>query len=204
MQRIYPHAWHGEAKNGMPLYIDRIGLCDPEQVFNEFPMEQLMQHHYYVLEKGRELTKIATNKYGRVIDGTVQIFDLTGFGRRHMSKKLVSYLAQGIPTEQKYYPDFLYRLFFVGAPWIFSALWNMIKPWVDKETQSKVVFLGKDYKEKLLEYIDEDVLPTFLGGRCENVLPFMGDAPADEPAADAEPALVEAIAEGAVEEQKSD
>ena len=35
-----------------------------------------------------------------------------------------------------------------------------------KETADKVVILGSDYQEVLLELIDAENLPTVLGGKC--------------------------------------
>lgn len=42
----------------------------------------------------------------------------------------------------------------------------MIKPWLSKETVGKVDILGSNYKEVLLDLIDEENLPASLGGGC--------------------------------------
>ena len=41
-----------------------------------------------------------------------------------------------------------------------------MRPWLSKETAAKVDVLGTDYKEVLLELIDEENLPASLGGGC--------------------------------------
>ena len=41
-----------------------------------------------------------------------------------------------------------------------------MKPWIAKETAAKVSIMGSDYKSKLLEIIDPENLPAFLGGTC--------------------------------------
>ena len=58
------------------------------------------------------------------------------------------------------------RLAIVNAPRGFSAIWNVMKPWIAKETAAKVTIMGSDYKSKLLEIIDPENLPAFLGGTC--------------------------------------
>ena len=54
----------------------------------------------------------------------------------------------------------------MNAPRGFSTIWNVMKPWIAKETASKVSIHGSDYKSHLLELIDADALPAALGGTC--------------------------------------
>ena len=54
----------------------------------------------------------------------------------------------------------------MNAPRGFSTIWNVMKPWIAKETASKVSIHGSDYKSHLLELIDADALPAALGGSC--------------------------------------
>ena len=54
----------------------------------------------------------------------------------------------------------------MNAPRGFATIWNVMKPWIAKETAQKVTILGSDYQSKLLEIIDPDALPASLGGTC--------------------------------------
>ena len=58
------------------------------------------------------------------------------------------------------------QLAIVNAPMGFSTIWNVMKPWLAKETVAKVAIYGSDYRKALLELIDEDALPASLGGTC--------------------------------------
>jgi hypothetical protein len=58
------------------------------------------------------------------------------------------------------------QLAIVNAPSSFTMIWAMIKPWISKETAAKVDILGSDYAKVLLELIDEENLPSTLGGKC--------------------------------------
>ncbi|KAJ7600530.1 CRAL-TRIO domain-containing protein [Mycena floridula] len=58
------------------------------------------------------------------------------------------------------------QLVIVNAPSSFAFIWSVIKPWLSKETADKVEILSSDYKEALLEIVDHDSLPSFLGGDC--------------------------------------
>lgn len=54
----------------------------------------------------------------------------------------------------------------INAPYGFSAVWNVIRPWLAKETQEKVDILGSDYQSVLLDMIDGENLPEAFGGSC--------------------------------------
>lgn len=58
------------------------------------------------------------------------------------------------------------QLAIVNAPSSFTFIWAVIKPWLSKETAEKVDVLGTDYKDVLLEMVDEENLPSVLGGKC--------------------------------------
>jgi len=58
------------------------------------------------------------------------------------------------------------QLVIINAPSSFSVIWNVIKPWLSKETVEKVSILGNDYQPVLLDLVDPDSLPESLGGKC--------------------------------------
>lgn len=44
----------------------------------------------------------------------------------------------------------------VNAPMMFTTIWTVIKVWLDEKTRAKVQLLGSSFKDKMLEYVDED------------------------------------------------
>lgn len=52
------------------------------------------------------------------------------------------------------------------APYLFSTVWSLIKPWLDEATVRKIHILGKNYKQELQQYITPENLPKDLGGTC--------------------------------------
>jgi hypothetical protein len=58
------------------------------------------------------------------------------------------------------------KLAVINAPLTFTAIWNVVKAWLSKETVAKVDILGSDYKDVLLDLIDAENLPRSLGGTC--------------------------------------
>ena len=53
----------------------------------------------------------------------------------------------------------------VNAPMLFTGVWALIKGWLDEKTREKIQIVGGGYTKKLLQYIDEDQLIDFLGGK---------------------------------------
>ena len=47
----------------------------------------------------------------------------------------------------------------MNAPRGFAAIWNVMKPWIAKETAAKVSIMGSDYRARLLELVDARVDP---------------------------------------------
>ena len=52
------------------------------------------------------------------------------------------------------------------TPAIFSMFWKLIVGWLDERTMRRFKILQGDGKEELLRHIDEENLPSFLGGKC--------------------------------------
>ena len=56
------------------------------------------------------------------------------------------------------------NLFVTNAPMVFSGIWAVCKGFLDEKTRKKIKIIGSDYKKTLLQFVDEDKLPDFLGG----------------------------------------
>ena len=58
------------------------------------------------------------------------------------------------------------NLFVVNAPFLFSGIWSICKGFLDEVTRKKIKIIGWDFLPTLLEYADEENIPSFLGGKC--------------------------------------
>ena len=58
-------------------------------------------------------------------------------------------------------------MFIVNAPFLFSGVWAIIKPWLDKKTRDKISIHGSGFQKELLQLVDKENLPEFLGGECK-------------------------------------
>ena len=113
-------------------------------------------------------SRVAHCSSGRVVECSIAIIDLSGLSFRTVThstlKKLMKYLAA---INSDHYPESLKKMFIVNTPRVFSLGWSMMKPLLDERTLSKITIYSDGFTDALLEYIDIEVLPTWLGGRCD-------------------------------------
>ena len=55
-------------------------------------------------------------------------------------------------------------MYIVNAPFIFTAIWAIVKGFIDEKTRKKISIIGGSYKKTFLEAIDSKNLPDWLGG----------------------------------------
>lgn len=84
-----------------------------------------------------------------------------------MSKKALAIIKEQSAVDSLCFPETMSKMFILNAPRFFAASWRLIKGWLDPRTASKIeVCSGKaQATEKLLQYIDEDQLPSDYGGK---------------------------------------
>jgi len=58
------------------------------------------------------------------------------------------------------------EMYIVNAPMIFYGIWNIVKLWIDDRTKQKIHIFGSKFQKKLLEKVDVENLPDFLGGKA--------------------------------------
>ncbi|KAM3718428.1 SEC14-like protein [Dirofilaria immitis] len=104
--------------------------------------------------------------------GTLIIFDLDGINLDKFSMPAMKMITTMLSQLQDMYPDVARKVFVINAPTFFRMIWGLISPHLSKHTQQKIEILGIDWKEKLKEYIDEDVLYEHWGGKRKAETPF--------------------------------
>ncbi|KAJ3110329.1 cytosolic factor, phosphatidylinositol/phosphatidylcholine transfer protein [Phlyctochytrium bullatum] len=166
VKKFYPRFYHKVDKIGRPLYVERFGVLDINQLFSVTTDERMLKNHVYEYEKLVHYRLPAcSKKYGRHLEQSCVIMDLKGVAISMFPSvfglvKMVSSIAQN------YYPEMLGKMFIINSPMLFTGVWTLVKPLLDEVTVNKIYILGSGYKDKLLEFIDADCLPESLGGTC--------------------------------------
>jgi len=162
----WPMWFHKIDKKGRPINIHQLGNLDLPKLYKVCNPERHWQSVLVNCESlTREILPSASRSAGRHIGSVFVIVDLKGFGLSQFWQ-MKTLARRSFQVSQDYYPETMGQLAIVNAPQSFTAIWNVIKPWLSKETIEKVDILGSDYKEVLLDLIEAENLPSSLGGNC--------------------------------------
>lgn len=167
VRTIYPRIYHKTDKLGRPVYIERVGQVDVKKLWAATTPERMLRNHVYEYEKLINYRFSACSaKSGRFFEQSTTILDLQGVNLSSF-RDVYSLVTQVSSIGQDYYPELLGKMFIINAPMLFTATWVVIKQMLDERTVKKISIIGSSYKSQLLEYIDEENLPDFLGGTCK-------------------------------------
>lgn len=81
-----------------------------------------------------------------------------------LSKKVYGLIQLATKVGSDYYPEIMGSTFIVNAPMFFTGVWAIVKGFLDEKTRKKITIKGGSYKSDLLEIVDAENLPDFLGG----------------------------------------
>ena len=83
------------------------------------------------------------------------IIDLDGFGLSKFSSDFISFVKRISKVDQENYPEILGNLVVVNAPSVISTMWPVIRCFLDKRTQNKVLLSHLDHaKDNMTKNID--------------------------------------------------
>jgi CRAL/TRIO domain len=110
----------------------------------------------------------AARTVGHPVETFCTIMDLQGVSLSNFYR-VKDYVMATASLGQNRYPEIMGKFYIINAPWAFSAVWTIIKPWLDEVTASKIDIVGTAYRDKLLAQIPVENLPKDFGGTCECV-----------------------------------
>ncbi|TWW69618.1 SEC14-like protein 1 [Takifugu flavidus] len=191
LQDYYSGGWHHHDKDGRPLYVLRLGQMDTKGLVRALGEEVLLrQSDSYLLnpptqilsinEEGLRRCEENTRFFGRPISCWTCLVDMEGLNMRHLWRPGVKALLRIIEVVEANYPETLGRLLILRVPRVFPVLWTLVSPLIDENTRKKfLIFAGNDYQGPggLVDYMDKEIIPDFLGGECMCEVPEGGLVP---------------------------
>eukprot|EP00759_Apiculatamorpha_spiralis_P053408 PhF_6_TR6189/c0_g1_i1/m.9286 len=162
----YPIGWQGLDREGNLIHIERPGnggKCPIKVFMKKYGLPQIIRWHLTVMESVQH--KMAAVGATRC---TI-LLDLSNLGS--LGSKAIDWGKQISAIDQDNYPENIYRLFIINAPGFFSAVWSIVKTFLDVKTRERIQIFGTSgYKDALLDVIPEEMLPTFAGGKNDSWL----------------------------------
>ncbi|KAF2175581.1 CRAL/TRIO domain-containing protein [Zopfia rhizophila CBS 207.26] len=139
---------HGVDKEGRPMCIVRVRLHRQ----GEQSEQSLERFTVYTIETARMLLRPP-------VDTATVIFDMTNFSMANMDYTPVKFMIKCFEAN---YPESLGAVLVHKAPWVFNAIWTIIRGWLDPVVAGKVHFTKN--VEELEAFIPKSQIPTELGG----------------------------------------
>ncbi len=123
--------------------------------------------HIRQQELMRERCRLASIRNNRLIQKQVVVMDLKSLPM-FVEWAAMKSLHSIIQIDEAFYPETLKTVFVINAPVYFTAIWAVVKPWLDPLVLQKVQILGANYYETMKNYIDEEMIPVESGGQNTN------------------------------------
>nr|XP_019010703.1 Sec14 cytosolic factor [Kwoniella pini CBS 10737]OCF49484.1 Sec14 cytosolic factor [Kwoniella pini CBS 10737] len=167
VDKYYPQFYHKTDKEGRPIYIEQLGKLDISKLYALTTQDRQLHHLVHEYEKFLSSRLPACSKEsGHLVETSCTILDLYNAGISSFYK-VKDYVSAASSIGQNNYPETMGHMFIINAPYLFSTVWSLIKPWLDEATVRKIHILGKGYKTELQQYISPENLPSDLGGNCK-------------------------------------
>ena len=164
IKNLYPHYHAGKGKDGNIVFFERPGDLEREQLLARgIKNDKLIRHFLFVTEYQWEVLC----KGDQTAKG-ISVIDIENVKMHMLAGENMEYLKTTIGYANQHYPERSYVVYVVNAPVWFSWFWKAIKPWIHPNTQRKVRILSKNETlEGLKEHIDEELIPSYYGGKLD-------------------------------------
>jgi hypothetical protein len=163
--RLMPHSNMGEDKHGRCVYWEQSGEISSRftEVIKELTVDDLVIRHIRQQEYMVKRLNDASIKHNTPIEKQIVVFNLANLSYS-IDFNALNTFKRTVAIDEAYYPERLQHFFMINAPWFFTTIWAMLKPFIDPVTTDKINILGSDYLDVLREHIDDSQIPETLGG----------------------------------------
>jgi hypothetical protein len=158
------------AKDGRPVVVRALGMIDPASALEHVDAERFDEFWVGYLEMVHIGLDRLSEAQGRLVRYHV-IIDLSGLGLKHASGSAIMCFKRIAEISQRY-PESMYRVQVVNAPWVFESIFALVSRFIAPHTRRKINVAGAigsaECDAALDAFIDRDALPALLGGAKPN------------------------------------
>lgn len=167
LENYLSQSFLGFDKEGSPIRYNAAGNVDTHGIFKSATLQDILKCVLHLIETDIVRTKEQSIKMQKCVSQFVYIYNLENLTlSKALDKKNLDTFMIGATLFQDNYPERLKTIFVINAPHFFTITFTILKTVLANELLKKIRVFGQNgWKEALLEVIDEDVLPAFLGGK---------------------------------------
>jgi len=190
----------GHGRKGEPVALERLGRCNFAKLITTMPFDVLQKLD--IVHSMRCLAGLEEDalRQKQPLKPAIVIVDLEGFGFDQVSLAGARTFAKLVEGRNCLLCEVTGKILVIRAPPAFAKAWQLCKNLLDAGTVEKVeVASTKDTLKTLQGFLDDDVIPAFLGGKrkvdgdpeCRKIL-----APGTMPPKEATDLLIQRSKEG--------
>mmetsp|Transcript_84120 Transcript_84120/g.242867 ORF Transcript_84120/g.242867 Transcript_84120/m.242867 type:complete len:430 (+) Transcript_84120:85-1374(+) len=161
----------GCGKKGQIIGFERFGRCHFPDIVRDVPWEILERlDAVHLVRTLAAMEELSMRRGQNVFGDAILILDMEGVGWEYCNLSVARLYGKLVENRDMLCPCTLSNIFCIRAPKAFSMAWNMFKNVLDPVTRDKVsIVSGDEASLRLLrEFIDDDVIPGYLGGKAHN------------------------------------
>ena len=152
---------------GRPIFLNLICDLQVDRMLSDVSDEDNERYMIKLFETFQTYRLPMSSKVkGKLIEQGMTIMNIRDVGLV-FTNRILKYIKMTSKMTSNYFPETLGKMYVLNASTMFSVIWALVKPFIDEKTKAKIVVLGDDFLEKVLEDVEADNLPKFLGGNCE-------------------------------------
>ncbi|CUM68339.1 uncharacterized protein PRCAT00006061001 [Priceomyces carsonii] len=163
--KLYPQYYHETDNDGRPVYYEELGAVNLSQMLKITTQERMLKNLVWEYEAfTRNRLPACSRKIGYLVETSCTIMDLKGISLSS-AYQVTTYVREASRIGQDYYPERMGKFYCINAPFGFSTVFKLFKPFLDPVTVSKIHILGSSYQKDLLKQIPAENLPKKYGGK---------------------------------------
>lgn len=155
----------GFDKEGYLVRVINVGHSDIKGFINVLSTMENFKIFLWFLEKDLLIQEAENRKTGNKNKQITYILNMENLTLgKLMDKAVLETGLLAIKLLQDHYHDVVRVAYLINAGALFSSAFKLFKPVIKESLHQKIKVLGDNWKEELLNKIDADILPAYLGG----------------------------------------
>jgi len=165
----YPQLYHGNAKNGCPVFISKPGVLSVDGMECITTLDGILKYHWHVMmiDYKRRLIQHKEEDPSFSRFESITVIDLDKLSTSQLNSRALNIVKTQTGIDSVCFPETMNRTLVINAPRFFTMTWKIIKGWIDPRTAGKIELISNrsSWEARLLELVDADQLPSDYGGK---------------------------------------